>query len=94
MSLVLNANADAAADDYQVLHGQLLVGQIYKRKVTLRPDSEWLWALNGVPEGASGAGITGLAGTLDEAMEALKKRWAKWLTSAALSEAEQLSELD
>jgi len=86
MSLVLNANADASADDYQVLHGQLQVGRIYKRKVTLQPGSEWLWALNGVPEGPGGVVFTGLAATLDEALAALKESWARWLASADLSE--------
>jgi hypothetical protein len=86
MSLVLNKNADASAEDYQVLHGQLQVGRIYKRKITLRPGSEWLWALNGVPEGPCGLVITGLAASLDEALAALKERWAKWLASAELSE--------
>jgi hypothetical protein len=86
MSLVLDANADASADDYQVLHGQLLVGRIYKRKVTLIPGSEWMWALNGVPEGPCGLAITGLAASLDEAMAALKGRWAEWLAAAELTE--------
>jgi hypothetical protein len=85
MSLVLNPKADAA-DDYHVLQGELQVGQIYKRKAALRPETQWLWALNGVPQGPNGLALTGLAATLDEAMAALKERWAKWLASAELSE--------
>jgi hypothetical protein len=85
MSLVLN-ETDESADDFLVLHGQLQVGRIYKRKVSLQPGSAWLWALNGVPEGPYGLVITGLAATLDEAAAALKERWAKWLVSAELSE--------
>lgn len=87
MSLVLKPNADGPADEYHVLHGELRIGQIYKRKVALRPDSQWLWALNGVPEGPRGLVFTGLAATLDEAAAALQERWSKWLASAELSEA-------
>jgi hypothetical protein len=85
MSLVLNPKADAA-DDYNVLHGELQVGQIYKRKAAIRPESQWLWALNGVPQGPHEPAITGLAATLDEAEAALKERWTKWLASVDLWE--------
>jgi hypothetical protein len=84
MSLVLKPSG--SADDYHVLHGELQVGQIYRRKVALRPEAQWLWALNGVPHGPSGPAFTGLAATLDEAMATLKERWSKWLASAELSE--------
>jgi hypothetical protein len=53
-------------------------GQIRRRKAAIRPEAQWLWALNGVPE-------AGLAATRDEAMAALKERWAKWLASAEVS---------
>ena len=86
MSLVLKPNANASADDFHVLHGELQVGQIYKRKVALRPEAQWLWALNGVPEDPTGLVFTGLAASLDEAMAALNERWAKWLASARLTE--------
>jgi hypothetical protein len=86
MSLVLNRIADTSTEDYQVLHGQLQVGRIYKRKITLQPGSEWLWALNGVPEGPCGLAITGLAASLDGAMAALKDRWTQWLAAAELTE--------
>src|ERR1019366_1370192 len=56
MSLVLSPKADAA-DDYHVLHGELQVGQIYKRKAAIRPEAQWLWALNGVPEGPHGLAL-------------------------------------
>jgi len=87
MSLVLKPNADASADDYHVLHGELRIGQIYKRKVALRPEAQWLWALNGVPEFPNELAFTGLAATRDEAMAALNERWARWLASVALTEA-------
>jgi hypothetical protein len=85
--LVLKPKGDGSEDDYRVLHGDLEVGQIYRRKAALRPESQWLWALNGVPEGPHGLAATGLAATLDEAIAALKERWGKWLGSADLSEA-------
>ena len=90
MSLVLNPRAEST-DDYNVLHGELQVGQIYKRKAALRPESQWLWALNGVPLGSDIDALTGLAATLDESMVALTKTWAKWLASAELLEAGESS---
>ena len=84
MSLVLKPNG--SEDTYKVLHDELQVGQIYKRKVTLRPESQWLWALNGIPQSPAGLAFTGLAATLEEATAALKERWAEWLASAELSE--------
>ena len=86
MPLVLKPKGDGSENDYRVLHGELEVGQIYKRKVALRPETQWLWTLNGVPEGPVGLSVTGLAATLDEAIGALKERWGKWLGSADLSE--------
>jgi len=85
MSLVLSPKAESA-DDYYVLHGELQVGQIYKRKAALRPESQWLWALNGVPAGSDVPALTGLAATLDDSMIALKQTWSKWLASAELLE--------
>jgi hypothetical protein len=84
MSLELHPNG--SEDSFNVLHGELQVGQIYKRKVALRPESQWLWALNGVPHGPSGLAFTGLAATRDEALAALQERWAGWLASAELVE--------
>jgi hypothetical protein len=77
MSLLLKPSG--SEDDYLVLLGELQVGQIYQRKVALRPEAQWLWALNGVPQGPPGLAVTGLAATLDEATAALKERWSKWL---------------
>jgi hypothetical protein len=87
MSLELKPSGDGSADEYLVLHGELQVGQIYKRKVALRPDTQWLWALNGIPEAPRGLGLSGLAPSLDDATAALKERWSEWLASAELSEA-------
>jgi hypothetical protein len=85
MSLMLKPKADAT-DGYHVMHGELQVGQIYERKAAIRPEAQWLWALNGVPGVPAGVVLTGLAGTLDQAMAALKEGWSKWLASAELSE--------
>jgi hypothetical protein len=87
MSLALEPSGDGSPDEYIVLHGELQIGQIYKRKVALRPDTQWLWALNGVPEAPPGLGLTGLASSLADATAALKERWSEWLASAELSEA-------
>jgi hypothetical protein len=86
MSLALQPSPDAA-DDYAVMHGELRVGRIYKRKMALRAEAQWLWALNGVPEGPDGYPITGLTATLEEARAALQERWEKWLEWTKLSEA-------
>jgi len=85
MPLVLKPN-DAATDDYQVMHGELQVGQIYRRKAAIRPEAQWIWALNGVPAAGHGPALTGLAASLDDAVAALKESWSKWLASAKLSE--------
>jgi hypothetical protein len=82
MPLTLQPN-DASPGDYRVTHGELEVGQIYKRKAPLRPESQWLWALNGLPAGSP---ISGSAATLDEAMAGLEARWQQWLAWANLSE--------
>jgi len=85
MPLVLKPN-DLATDDYQVMHGELQIGQIYRRKAAIRSEAQWLWALNGVPAAGDGLALTGLVANLDEAVAALKESWSKWLASAELSE--------
>jgi hypothetical protein len=82
---VLKPNA-TATDDYHVVHGELQIGQIYKRKAAIRPETQWLWVLNGVPAVSDGLAVTGLAANLDDAMAALKERWSTWLASVELSE--------
>jgi hypothetical protein len=86
MPLVLEPIADSSEEDFHVMHGELRIGQIYKRKVSLRPESEWLWALNGVPVSADGAALTGVSASLDEATSALGERWKTWLAWARLKE--------
>jgi hypothetical protein len=87
MSLMLKPNGDGGSDEFLVTHGELQIGQIYKRKAALTPETQWLWALNGIPEAPRGLGLTGLAASLDDATAALRERWSQWLASAELSEA-------
>jgi hypothetical protein len=88
MSLVLKQHNADDPDQYHVMHGELEVGEIYKRKVSLRPETAWLWALNGVPVGSAGLAFTGLAATLDDAMGGLRESWSRWLSSAELLQAD------
>ena len=86
MTLTLKPIEDSSEEDFHVVHGELRIGQIYKRKVSLRPDAQWLWALNGVPESVDGLPLTGLSAGLDEAKAALEERWRSWLAWARLKE--------
>ena len=85
MPLEQQQNLDGPGD-FNIMHGELLVGRIYKRAGTSSIGAEWLWALNGVPEGPPQQSITGLAATRDEALSALTERWSKWLEWAHLAE--------
>ena len=86
MSLVVKKIANGSEEDFHVTYGELRVGQIYKRKISLRPDSQWLWALNGLPVSTDGLPLTGLSASLDEATSALEERWKNWLAWARLKE--------
>jgi hypothetical protein len=90
MPLELKPSTNGSEDDYSVMHGQLQIGQIYRRTIALRAEAQWLWALNGVPECPNGLAFTGLAASLDDATAALSERWASWLASAGLTEATNL----
>ena len=86
MPLVLKQIADSSEEDFHVMHGPLRIGQIYKRNISLRPDSEWLWAINGLPLSTDGLPLTGLSASLEEATSALEERWRSWLVWAQLKE--------
>jgi hypothetical protein len=86
MTLTLQANMDGEPGDFKLLHGGLLVGRLYKRSASLSVGAEWLWSLNGVPEGPAGVDFTGLAATQEDAVRALTERWVKWLEWANLME--------
>jgi hypothetical protein len=87
MPLVLKSKGDSSADEFHVLHGELRIGRIYKRKAALRADARWLWALNCVPGDPRGLVFAGLAPTLHEAAAAMQEGWFKWLASKELPEA-------
>jgi hypothetical protein len=82
----MQTNTDGSPGDFILLHGGLLVGRLYRRPAPSTAGMEWLWSLNGVPEGPAGLEFTGLAATKDEAVTALTERWAKWLEWASLAE--------
>jgi hypothetical protein len=82
MPLVLMRNADA---DFHVMSGSLQVSRIYKRQ-TVRPEIQWLWALNGVYGGPDAMRITGMTETLDQAQAELKESWEKGTAWANLQE--------
>ena len=83
MSLDLR-NQPGEPDDFEVFHGQLQVGRIYKRSAI--GARSWLWALNGVFGGPSDLAISGAAATQAEALTALDESWSKWLNWAELKE--------
>jgi hypothetical protein len=87
----MQTNLDGGPGDLNVTHGGLLVGRLYKRSETSAVGAEWLWSLNGVPEGPVGLAFTGLAATRDEALTALTERWSKWLDWAKLGEQDPTS---
>jgi hypothetical protein len=88
MALVLRPNADGSPDDHHVMHGGWQVGRIYKRRDALRTETQWLWSISGVSRGIAELRFTGMSGTLDEALAALKESWDKWLANAQLTAAE------
>jgi len=86
MALKLNARP-GAPDEHDAFHGQLRVGNLYKRRSSLRPEAQWLWALNGVSDGPSDLSISGSAPDAEEALAGLTEQWRKWLEWAKLKEA-------
>jgi hypothetical protein len=85
MALVLQPNADGSPDDHHVMHGGWQLGRIYKRQNALRPETQWLWSISGVSRGRAEMRFTGMSGTLDEALAAMKESWDKWLVCAQLT---------
>jgi hypothetical protein len=78
--------SDDSPGDSKVMHGALVVGQIYRRRAAMRAETQWLWAINGVPGGPVGLTLTGLAATPEEGLGALTEQWAKWLEWTNLAE--------
>jgi len=58
MPLALHPNPASAParrkTDHLGMNGQVEVGRIYKRDTPNKSDSQWLWAINGVPLAAAG----------------------------------------
>jgi hypothetical protein len=86
VALVLRPSSkDGTPDDFHVMHGGLRVGDIYKRQAAHRAETQWLWALNGVPDGPAGLRITGMTETRDQAQAQMSESWQQWLAWASLS---------
>jgi hypothetical protein len=91
MPLALHPNPASAParrkTDHLVMNGQLEVGRIYKRDTPDKSDSQWLWAINGVPRAAPGVmRVAGIAPSFEQAKAELKDNWEKWLAWANLQE--------
>src|SRR4030081_509896 len=91
MPLALHPNAASAPvrrkTDHLVMNGQLEVGRIYKRDTPNKSDSQWLWAINGVPLAAAGVmRVAGIAASFEQAKAELQENWEKWLAWANLQE--------
>jgi hypothetical protein len=84
MDVSLRPNEQGSNEDFHVMHGELRIGQIYKRKVSLRPEAQWLWALNGLPVSIDDLPLTGVSASLEEATTAIGERWKSWLVWARL----------
>jgi hypothetical protein len=91
MSLMLQPNPDGSPDDHHVLQGGWQIGRIYKRREALSPETQWLWIVTSISRGPSGLRLTGMNGTLDEALAAMNETWGKWLVWAELAQAKSNS---
>jgi hypothetical protein len=89
MALVLQPNGNGSPNDHHVMQGGWQVGRIYKRQDALRPETQWLWSISGISRGPDGLRLTGMSGTLDEALAALKDSWDKVMVWAQLTAAER-----
>ena len=89
MPLTLRPNITSASRqfDHLVMSGELCVGRIYKREPANSPETQWLWAINGVqPAGSDVMRLAGMSKSLDEAQTQLTENWRKWLAWANLQE--------
>jgi hypothetical protein len=85
---MLQPNGDSSPDDHRVMQGGWQVGRIYKRRDALRPETQWLWFISGISRGPDGLRLSGMSGTPDEALAALKDSWNKLMAWAQLTAAE------
>ena len=91
MPLALHPNPACAParrkTDHLVMSGQLEVGRVYKRDTPDKSDSQWLWAINGLPRATFGImRVAGIAPSLEQAQAELQENWVKWLAWANLHE--------
>jgi hypothetical protein len=84
MSLsVKQIEAEWPKEEYDVMHGQWLVGRI-----SHSPDSDWTWTLGGLAGGPDDLRRAGITATLPEAKAQMDDQWAKWLAYANLEPSE------
>ena len=89
MPLTLRPNITSASRhfDHLVISSELCVRRIYKREPANSPETQWLWAINGVqPAGSDVMRLAGMTTSLDEAQAQLTENWRKWLAWANLKE--------
>ena len=89
MPLIRQANADTPyprEESFLFMHGALRVGQICRRRGSIRPDGTWLWTINGVPGGRDPLGLAGTSSTLEDAEAQMNAAWRQWLGWAGLAE--------
>lgn len=78
MSLTLHPNPEVK-DDYLVMLVALRVGRIYRRRVALLQDFQWLWSIDGVPH-------AGLSETRGEAEAEFPQQLAEAVASSEVAE--------
>jgi hypothetical protein len=73
--------------DYSVMSGKFTFGRIMQDRAAhlAKPGQEWSWAINGVHAGPSVMQTSGNSATLEEAKEAFRLNWKKWLAWAKLA---------
>jgi hypothetical protein len=82
--LVLQPNDNGSPDDHHVMQGGWQIGRVYKRANAFRPQSQWLWFINGMSRRDPGIPTTGTSASQDEALAATQENWNKLLAWAQL----------
>ena len=91
MSLTLSQNLEKHTPEtpnFFAMSSNLKVGRIYKR-----PETGWLWALNGVYGGPKSMRIAGMAATREQAQSELQTSWEAWMAWAGLQDANPPSQI-
>jgi hypothetical protein len=87
MPLTQVQNPEKQTADFFVMSSNLQVGRIYRQSNAKTPETEWLWALNGVYGGPKSMRIAGMAATLGQAQSELQASWEAWMAWAGLQDA-------